>query len=115
MGTSPPSSYKRTVAPKSCALWMPLTNCHWPDTRQPSPLRSARPTAAVELAMMIDGSAINSGQRSLKPGPIRPNVSMPIIRFQPALPSARETASMTRICVIGSASAPWMSGVPASR
>ena len=65
--------------------------------------------------MTVKGSAIISGQRFLNPGPIRPKVSMPIMRFQPALPSARDAASITPIWVMGSASAPWISSDPASR
>ena len=75
-------------------------------------MRSALPTAAVELAITVIGSAMRLGHL-WKPAEMMPKVSMPIIRFHPALPSTRETASMTRICVMGSASAPWNSvGAP---
>ena len=61
--------------------------------------------------MTVMGSAIRLGHL-WKPAEMMPKVSMPIMRFQPALPSARDTVSMTRICVIGSASAPWNSRGP---
>ena len=77
-------------------------------------MRSARPTAAVELAITVIGSAIRLGHL-WKPAEMMPKVSMPIMRFQPALPSAWDTVSMTRICVMGSASAPWNSRGPPTR
>ncbi len=104
-GITAPLRRRCTSPANTPALWQPLTNCQRPFTRNPRAVSSAVQIAAVEPHRIVNGSA-SSSAHSTNAGAIRPKLSMPIMRFQPVLPSAVAAASIVAICVIGSHSVP---------